>query len=211
MDYDLIYLDSSIRAFSSSLPKKFVAWTLIFAGIISLGFILFCIFTSNPFIRQIPPPTNGADLNPLLQDFGLIIHPPMLYMGYVGFAISFCCALASLMLKEYTNQWAVWSKKLDTISLVIFNDGNSVRQLVGLLRTRMGWLVVLGPRRKCFINALVSRNRTNSLLKCYRKTRSIFRLVTLTSYISFWPKSARNILSSFRSLNICTCVCNRSC
>ena len=96
--------------FSSSLPKKFVAWTLIFAGIISLGFILFCIFTSNPFIRQIPPPTNGADLNPLLQDFGLIIHPPMLYMGYVGFAISFCCALASLMLKEYTNQWAVWAK-----------------------------------------------------------------------------------------------------
>ena len=96
--------------FSSSLPKKFVAWTLIFAGIISLGFILFCIFTSNPFIRQIPPPANGADLNPLLQDFGLIIHPPMLYMGYVGFAISFCCALASLMLKEYTNQWAVWAK-----------------------------------------------------------------------------------------------------
>ena len=97
--------------FSSSLPRKFVAWTLIFAGIISLGFLLFCLFTSNPFIRQIPPPSNGADLNPLLQDFGLIIHPPMLYMGYVGFAISFCCALASLMLKEYTNQWAVWARK----------------------------------------------------------------------------------------------------
>ena len=101
----------SFALFSSNLPPKFVAWTLIFAGIISLGFLLFCIFTSNPFIRQIPPPSDGADLNPLLQDFGLIIHPPMLYMGYVGFAISFCCALGALMMKKYTNQWAIWARK----------------------------------------------------------------------------------------------------
>ena len=109
--------------FSSSLPTKFVAWTLIFAGIISLGFLLFCIFTSNPFIRQIPPPPNGADLNPLLQDFGLIIHPPMLYMGYVGFAISFCCALASLMLEEYTNQWAVWAKNWTLLAWAFLTMG----------------------------------------------------------------------------------------
>ncbi len=109
--------------FSSSLPTKFVAWTLIFAGIISLGFLLFCLFTSNPFIRQIPPPANGADLNPLLQDFGLIIHPPMLYMGYVGFAISFCCALASLMLKEYTNQWAVWARKWTLLAWAFLTMG----------------------------------------------------------------------------------------
>ena len=113
----------SFALFSSNLPAKFVAWTLIFAGIISLGFLLFCIFTSNPFLRQIPPPSDGADLNPLLQDFGLIIHPPMLYMGYVGFAISFCCALGALMMKKYTNQWAIWARKWTLLAWAFLTMG----------------------------------------------------------------------------------------
>ena len=63
-------------------------------GLVSVGFILFTLLTSNPFDRLLPPAVDGRDLNPLLQDFGLIIHPPLLYMGYVGFSVAFAFAIA---------------------------------------------------------------------------------------------------------------------
>ena len=113
----------SFALFSSNLPPKFVAWTLIFAGIISLGFLLFCIFTSNPFIRQIPPPSDGADLNPLLQDFGLIIHPPDALHGLRWLCNFFCCALGALMMKKYTNQWAIWARKWTLLAWAFLTMG----------------------------------------------------------------------------------------
>ena len=96
--------------FSRSLPILFVSKALGVLGIVSFGFLLFTLATSNPFIRQFPPALDGGDLNPLLQDPGLIIHPPMLYVGYVGFSIAFSLAVASLMEPKQQNDWARWAR-----------------------------------------------------------------------------------------------------
>ncbi len=88
----------AVAVFSRQLPEDMLARVLGVMGLISVGFLLFLIVTSNPFTRLLPQaPGDGRDLNPLLQDFGLIVHPPMLYMGYVGFSVAFAFAIAALL------------------------------------------------------------------------------------------------------------------
>jgi cytochrome c-type biogenesis protein CcmF len=100
----------AVALFSRSLPDDFRARVLGVLGWVSFGFLLFIIFTSNPFGRLLPAAVDGMDLNPLLQDPGLIIHPPMLYMGYVGFSVSFAFAVASLLGKQVSRDWVRWSR-----------------------------------------------------------------------------------------------------
>ncbi len=101
----------SVAAFSRSLPTVLVARVLSVMGLVSVGFYLFLLLTSNPFERALPfSPAEGADLNPLLQDFGLIIHPPMLYMGYVGFSVPFAFAIAALIGGRMDAAWARWTR-----------------------------------------------------------------------------------------------------
>jgi len=96
---------------SQKLPQIMLARVLGVLGLVAIGFYSFLIFTSNPFERLLPQfPVDGADLNPLLQDFGLIIHPPMLYMGYVGFSVVFAFAVAGLMGGRLDSAWARWSR-----------------------------------------------------------------------------------------------------
>ena len=96
---------------SRQLPQVMLARVLAVMGMISVGFLLFLILTSNPFARVLPQiPTNGRDLNPLLQDIGLIVHPPMLYMGYVGFSVAFAFAIAALLGGKLDAAWARWSR-----------------------------------------------------------------------------------------------------
>ncbi|WAH60449.1 heme lyase CcmF/NrfE family subunit [Pseudomonas silvicola] len=101
----------AVSVFSRQLPQVMLARVLAVMGMISTGFLLFLILTSNPFARILPQvPANGADLNPLLQDPGLIIHPPMLYMGYVGFSVAFAFAIAALLGGRLDAAWARWSR-----------------------------------------------------------------------------------------------------
>jgi len=101
----------AVATFSRGMPQESVARVLAVMGLITVGFLLFIIVTSNPFIRTLPFfPVDGRDLNPLLQDPGLIIHPPMLYMGYVGFSVAFSFAIASLMSGRLDTAWARWSR-----------------------------------------------------------------------------------------------------
>ncbi|MDX1459844.1 MAG: heme lyase CcmF/NrfE family subunit [Xanthomonadales bacterium] len=100
----------AVALFSRSLPEVFRARVLAVLGLVSVGFLLFILLTSNPFSRVLPPPPEGRDLNPLLQDPGLIIHPPMLYMGYVGFAVAFAFAIAALIGGQVTREWVRWSR-----------------------------------------------------------------------------------------------------
>jgi cytochrome c-type biogenesis protein CcmF len=100
----------AVTFFSRQLPEAFIARVLGVMGLISTGFLLFILLTSNPFLRQFPVPADGADLNPLLQDPGLIIHPPMLYMGYVGFSVAFGFAIAALLGGRLDVVWARWSR-----------------------------------------------------------------------------------------------------
>ncbi len=97
-----------VAFFSSSLPPTLRARVLSIQSMIAIGFYLFILFTSNPFDRIVPPPVDGNGLNPLLQDFGLAIHPPMLYLGYVGFSITFSFAIAALLEGHVDAAWGRW-------------------------------------------------------------------------------------------------------
>jgi len=101
----------AVSLFSDKLPLDIVARVLSVMGMITTGFLLFLLFTSNPFDRLLlNTPTEGADLNPLLQDFGLTVHPPFLYMGYVGFSVAFSFAIAALLTGRLDAAWARWTR-----------------------------------------------------------------------------------------------------
>ena len=94
--------------YSSNLHKRLRVNFLAIMGILNLGFLLFVVATSNPFDRNMTIPLDGNDLNPLLQDFGLIVHPPMLYMGYVGLSVVFSFAVACCFEDDFKKEWAQW-------------------------------------------------------------------------------------------------------
>ncbi|QBM17488.1 cytochrome c-type biogenesis protein CcmF [Marinobacter sp. JH2] len=107
----------AVAVFSRKLPSTMVSQVLSVMGMVCVGFFLFIILTSNPFDRLLPNiPADGQDLNPLLQDIGLIIHPPMLYMGYVGFSVAFAFALAALINGRLDAAWARWSRPWTTVA-----------------------------------------------------------------------------------------------
>ncbi|HEY8569800.1 heme lyase CcmF/NrfE family subunit [Microbulbifer sp.] len=102
---------SAVALFSRQLPAVLVARVLSVLGMLLIGFFLFILLTSNPFDRILPfPPNDGSDLNPLLQDPGMIIHPPLLYMGYVGFSVAFAFAIAALLEGRLDSAWARWAR-----------------------------------------------------------------------------------------------------
>ncbi|MFG6667252.1 heme lyase CcmF/NrfE family subunit [Halomonas sp. HNIBRBA4712] len=110
--------------FSRALPRDMVARVQSVMGMVSVGFLLFILFTSNPFERLLPNvPGDGADLNPLLQDFGLVIHPPMLYMGYVGFSVVFAFAIAALMGGRLDAAWTRWARPWANIAWAFLTVG----------------------------------------------------------------------------------------
>ncbi|MBK7647191.1 MAG: heme lyase CcmF/NrfE family subunit [Betaproteobacteria bacterium] len=100
----------SVAMLSRQLPATMVARVLGTLGLVAFGFMLFILITSNPFERLLPAAAEGRDLNPLLQDPGLVIHPPMLYMGYVGFSVAFAFAIAALLSGQLDAAWARWSR-----------------------------------------------------------------------------------------------------
>ncbi|MBK7417249.1 MAG: heme lyase CcmF/NrfE family subunit [Dechloromonas sp.] len=104
----------AVRMLSSQLPETMVARVLGTLGLVAFGFLLFILITSNPFDRLLPGAAEGKDLNPLLQDFGLVIHPPLLYMGYVGFSVAYAFAIAALLSGQLDAAWARWSRPWTT-------------------------------------------------------------------------------------------------
>ncbi len=114
----------AVSIFSRQLPEDMLARVLGVMGIISIGFLLFLIVTSNPFDRLLPQsPADGRDLNPLLQDIGLIVHPPMLYMGYVGFSVAFAFAIAALLGGRLDAAWARWSRPWTIVAWAFLGIG----------------------------------------------------------------------------------------
>ncbi len=113
----------AVARFSHQLPDETVARVLGVMGLISIGFLSFMLFTSNPLDRLLPGAVDGRDLNPLLQDFGMIIHPPLLYMGYVGFSVAFSFAIAALMGGQLDATWARWSRPWTLVAWVFLTLG----------------------------------------------------------------------------------------
>jgi cytochrome c-type biogenesis protein CcmF len=113
----------AVAVFSRSLPRDMVARVIGVLGLISVGFLLFILTTSNPFERLLPAALDGKDLNPLLQDPGLVIHPPMLYMGYVGMAVAFAFAVSALMSGRLDAAWARWSRPWTVVAWTFLTFG----------------------------------------------------------------------------------------
>ncbi len=113
----------AVARFSARLPLPFAARILAVMGLVSVGFLLFMLLTSNPFDRLIPAAADGRDLNPLLQDPGMVIHPPMLYMGYVGFSVAFAFAIAALLGGNLDAAWARWTRPWTTAAWVFLTFG----------------------------------------------------------------------------------------
>ncbi|MEH6649177.1 MAG: heme lyase CcmF/NrfE family subunit [Motiliproteus sp.] len=114
----------AVSIFSKEMPLEMLSRVLAVMGIITLGFGLFVALTSSPFSRYLPDfPADGADLNPLLQDPGLIFHPPMLYMGYVGFSVAFAFAIAALLSGKLDTAWARWSRPWTNVAWVFLTLG----------------------------------------------------------------------------------------
>jgi cytochrome c-type biogenesis protein CcmF len=114
---------TAVSVFSRRLPSEMVARILSVMAMISIGFLLFLLLTSNPFERLLPPAADGRDLNPLLQDPGMVIHPPMLYMGYVGFSVAFAFAIAALIGGQLDATWARWSRPWTTMAWAFLTVG----------------------------------------------------------------------------------------
>jgi cytochrome c-type biogenesis protein CcmF len=119
----LAFWGMAVSVFSRRLPDDMVARVIAVMGLISVGFLAFMLLTSNPFDRLLPAPPDGRDMNPLLQDWGMIIHPPMLYMGYVGFAVAFSFAIAALISGKLDAAWARWSRPWTTVAWAFLTLG----------------------------------------------------------------------------------------
>ena len=113
----------AVSIFSRHLPNDMVARVLGVMGLVSVGFLIFMLFTSNPFERMLPGAMEGSDLNPLLQDPGMVCHPPMLYMGYVGFSVAFAFAISALLSGQMDATWARWSRPWTTVAWLFLTIG----------------------------------------------------------------------------------------
>jgi len=113
----------AVAVFSRGMPTQMVARVLGVMGFVAIGFLLFTLLTSNPFERLLPAPLHGRDLNPLLQDVGMAMHPPMLYMGYVGFSVAFAFAIAALLSGRLDSAWARWTRPWTTVAWLFLTIG----------------------------------------------------------------------------------------
>jgi len=113
----------AVARFSSDLPEAFAARVIGVLGFLSVGFLLFALLTSNPFDRLVPAAADGGDLNPLLQDPGLAFHPPLLYIGYVGFSVAFAFAIAAMISGDLDRKWAKWTRPWTTLAWMFLTLG----------------------------------------------------------------------------------------
>ena len=115
--------NAAVAEFSRELPDQVMARVMGVMGVVSVGFLAFLVFTSNPFTRLLPAPIEGRDLNPLLQEFGMVIHPPMLYIGYVGFVVPFAFSVAALIDGHVDARWLRWTRPWTNVAWAFLTIG----------------------------------------------------------------------------------------
>jgi cytochrome c-type biogenesis protein CcmF len=133
----LVVWMQAVALFSRALPQVFVSRVLGVMALVAAGFLLFMLLTSNPFERLLPPVADGRDLNPLLQDPGMVFHPPMLYMGYVGFSVAFAFAIAALLGGQLDATWARWSRPWTSAAWIFLTLGIALGS--GWAYYELGW------------------------------------------------------------------------
>ncbi|WP_404303365.1 heme lyase CcmF/NrfE family subunit [Alicycliphilus denitrificans] len=177
-----------VSIFSRQLPDAMVARVLGVLGLVAVGFLLFMLLTSNPFLRLIDAPADGRDLNPLLQDPGLVFHPPMLYMGYVGLAVPFAFAIAALLSGRLDAAWARWSRPWATAAWVFLTLGNALGSWWAYYELGWGgWWFWDPVENASFLPWLVSAALIHSL--AVTEKRGLFRHWTIVLAITAFSLS----------------------
>ena len=157
--------------YSKSLEPSFRGTFLLIMGLLNIGFLAFLVFTSNPFERNISIPIDGKDLNPLLQDFGLIIHPPMLYMGYVGLSVVFSFALTCCIKQDFKKEWAQWIRPWALSSWAFLTVGIALGSWWAYYELGWGgWWFWDPVENASFMPWLVTTALIHSLIICEQKS-----------------------------------------
>ena len=198
----------AVTMFSRNLPLPLLARVISIMGLISVGFLLFLLFTSNPFERMVPLAPDGRDLNPLLQDPGMVIHPPLLYMGYVGFSVAFSFAVAALIGGRLDATWARWSRPWTTVAWS-FHRRHRARQRLGLLHARLGRLVVLGSGRERVVHAMAHGHGAHPFAGRDRKARRVQELDGPARHRRFFAIAPGNVPRALRRAHVGACVRDR--
>ena len=157
--------------YSKSLDIQFRIKFLSVMGFLNLGFLLFLVFTSNPFEKNISIPIDGKDLNPLLQDFGLIVHPPMLYMGYVGLSVVFSFAVTCLLQNDFKKEWARWIRPWALMSWSFLTLGIALGSWWAYYELGWGgWWFWDPVENASFMPWLITTALIHSLITCEQKS-----------------------------------------
>jgi cytochrome c-type biogenesis protein CcmF len=196
---------AAVSVTSRQLPEVMVARVLGVLGLVSVGMLAFILFTSNPFARLLPAAAEGSDLNPLLQDPGLVFHPPMLYMGYVGFAVAFAFAIAALISGRLDAAWARWSRPWTTAAWCFLTIGIAMGSWWAYYELGWGRLVVLGSGGKCFLHALAGGYGADPFAGHYRKTRRVQELDGAAGNCRIFVVAAGHFSRAFRRAHFSAC------
>ncbi|MEM8983909.1 MAG: heme lyase CcmF/NrfE family subunit [Pseudomonadota bacterium] len=178
----------AVVAASGRLPIEIRSRVIAVLGFVSVGFLLFTLFTSNPFLRLQPGPSQGADLNPLLQDPGLAIHPPVLYTGYVGFSVAFAFAVAAMLAGKLDRDWARWTRPWTTLAWTFLTVGIALGSWWAYYELGWGgWWFWDPVENASFMPWLVGTALIHSL--AVTETRGLFKSWTLLLAISAFSLS----------------------
>ena len=200
----------AVTLFSRNLPRTLLARVISVMGLISVGFLLFLLFTSNPFERLVPAAADGRDLNPLLQDPGMVFHPPLLYMGYVGFSVAFSFAVAALIGGRLDATWARWSRPWTTVAWSFLTIGIALGSGWAYYTLGLGWLVVLGSGRERLVHAVAHRHGTDPFARGHRKAWRVQELDGAARDRRVFAVAARDLPGSFRRADFRARVRHRS-
>ena len=200
----------AVSIFSKQIPSNLLNLILTVLGAVSFGFLLFLLYTSNPFERLMIPPLEGRELNPLLQDFGLAVHPPMLYMGYVGLSVPFAFVISALIRGQLDSSWLRWTRPWTLISWAFLTVGIILGSWWAYYELGWGgWWFWDPVENASFMPWLVATALVHSL--SVSEKRGVFRQWTvLLCYWWFFIKLIRNFFGSIWSTYICSCICNGS-
>ncbi len=197
----------AVAAGSRSQPEEFASRVLGVLGIVSAGIIAFALFTSNPFIRLAPTPADGNDLNPLLQDPGMIIHPPTLYVGYVGMAVPFAFAVAALLTGRLDKNWAKWTRPWTVAAWIFLTCGITLGSWWSYYELGWGgWWFWDPVENSSFMPWLLATALLHSLAVTER-TRHLQELDGAARDRGFLAELARHVLDAFRRARVRARIC----
>ena len=205
----LAVFGAGVAVFGGNLPPALKARALAVQAMISTGFLALILFTSNPFLRISPAPTEGLGLNPLLQDPGLAIHPPMLYIGYVGFSMAFSFAIAALIEGRVDAAWARWLRPWTLLAWMFLTFGIGLGSWWAYYTLGWGGWWFWDPVEKRLVHSLADGHSHVAFGHRGGKTRSFEELDDSIGDCHVFVIAARHVPGALGCSHLCACLCLR--